>query len=207
MIVKDTGGGTFEQAPAGTHIARCIKLIDIGTHTNEYQGQTNVRRQVIIGWELPEELLQTGDYAGQPFALSRFYTMSLSEKANLRKDLAAWRGRDFTTEELAGFDLKNILGAPCMLSVIHNEQDRAKVNSVMALPKKTKAPKQVNETVYFSLEPEEFDQSMFDSFSKKMQAMIADSPEYELIKSTPVMEEFPRDDETPWDDDDSSIPF
>jgi hypothetical protein len=35
----------------------------------------------------------------------------------------AWRGREFTPEELKGFHLKNILGAWCMISVVHNEND------------------------------------------------------------------------------------
>ena len=49
MIVSDSGGGgTFEQAPVGAHVARCISLVDIGTHHGEYEGVANVRHQVIV---------------------------------------------------------------------------------------------------------------------------------------------------------------
>ena len=93
MIASDNGGGgTFEQAPVGAHPARCIKLIDIGTHHGEYEGVPNVRHQIIVGWELPGELIQTGDYAGQPFTVSEFYTLSLGEKSKLRPMLESWRG-------------------------------------------------------------------------------------------------------------------
>ena len=36
---SDTGGGDFQQSPAGSHIARCVKLTDLGTQTGEYEGK------------------------------------------------------------------------------------------------------------------------------------------------------------------------
>lgn len=179
MIVKDSGGGSFEQAPVGTHAARCHKLIDIGTTEQEFNGEVKKRHQIIIGWELPTELMTSGEFAGQPFTVSGFYTLSLHEKANLRNILKNWRGRDFTDEELKGFDLKSILGAPCMLSVTSNDKGRAEVGGVMALPKGMQVPEAMNPPTYFSLDT--FDQAVFDSFSEKMQALIAKSDEYKSL--------------------------
>jgi hypothetical protein len=179
MQFKDSGGGDFEQPPIGTHVARCVKMIDIGTQKGEYQGLATFKRQVIIGWELPNELMTTGELAGKPFGVSKFYTASLSEKANLRQDLKNWRGRDFTPEELGGFDAKNILGKPCMLSLTATDKGRIKVTGVMALPKGTQVPDQVNPTLYFSLEDGEFDQAVFDSLSDGYKKMITVSPEYQ----------------------------
>lgn len=176
MYLKDSGGGDFEQPPVGTHIARCVKVIDIGTQKGEFQGKATFKRQVIIGWELPDELMTEGNYAGQPFVVSRFYTASLSEKANLRKDLANWRGRDFTEQELAGFHAKKILSTGCMLSLTLNDKGKVRVTGVMALPKGTKMPPQVNPNVYFSLD--EYDQEAFDSLSEGYQKFIKASPEY-----------------------------
>lgn len=180
MQWSDTGGGDFEQPPIGSHAARCVKVIDIGTQKGEYQGQPTYKRQVIIAWELPTELISTGDFKGKPFLVSKFYTASLSEKANLRKDLANWRGRDFTAEELSGFDSKNILGKACMLSVIHNDKKKARVSGVMQIPKGLPVPDQVNETVFFSLE--NFDQKVYDSLSDGYKRMIELSPEYQHLK-------------------------
>ncbi|MDE2020588.1 MAG: hypothetical protein KGJ13_09660 [Patescibacteria group bacterium] len=175
----DTGGGDFEQAPIGTHPARCVKIIDIGTQKGEYQGQANFRRQVIIGWELPNELMTEGDGKGKPFVVSKFYTASLGEKANLRRDLQNWRGREFTTEELAGFHAKNILGKTCMLSLTANDKGKTRVTGVMALPKGMTVPEQVNTSVYFSLD--EFNREVFEGLSKGYQKFITASPEYQQI--------------------------
>jgi hypothetical protein len=85
MKWSDSGGGKeFEAAPIGNHVGRCIGLIDIGTQQGEYQGKTTHARKVVVRWELPNELISEGDWAGKPFVVSKFYTASLSEKANLR---------------------------------------------------------------------------------------------------------------------------
>lgn len=186
MKWADNGGGTFEQPPTGTHVGICVKIIDIGTQKGEYQGQANIRRQCIIGWELPNELMTEGDYAGKPFTVSKFYTASLGEKANLRKDLANWRGRDFTEEELKGFESKAILGKACMLSLTPNEKGKTRVTAVMALPKGTPVPKAANPVVYLSLEKSEFDQAVFDALSDGYKKLITVSPEYRHIVNPPA---------------------
>ena len=184
MIVSDSGGGgTFEQAPVGAHVARCIGLVDIGTHHGEYEGVANVRHQVIVRWELPNEKIASGDYAGEPFAVSEFYTLSLGEKANLRKVLTSWRGKEFTDDELKGFDLKSILNKPCMVQVGRNKKDRAKVQAVMSLPKGMVVPDQVNPGVYFSLS--EFDQGVFDSLSDGIRGLVEKSDEWAVRNGTP----------------------
>lgn len=203
MFISDNGNsGTFEQPPIGTHLARCIRLIDIGTHKNEYQGQVNFKRQVIVGWELPNELMASGDYAGKPFTCSKFYTASLNEKSALRADLKNWRTRDFAEDELRRFDLRTILGKVCMVSLTHTDKGKAKVTGVMAAPRGMEAPAQVNETLYFSLEHDLFDKAVFDSLSDGYKRMIEVSPEYkQLTMPAPVQQQ---DDAPAFDDD---IPF
>lgn len=180
MKWADNGGGDFEQAPIGTHIARCVKIIDIGTQKGEYQGKVNIRRQCIVGWELPNELMTEGDYKGKPFVVSRFYTASLGEKANLRKDLENWRGRAFTEQELMGFESKNILDKPCMLGIIHNDKGKARVSGVMAVPKGTPVPNRVNDLLYFSLD--DFDAKIYESLSEGYKKLIQASPEWAALQ-------------------------
>ena len=96
--------------------------------------------------------------------------------------LESWRGRPFTTEELGGFSLENVLGAPCMLSVIHKPSKDgtkvyANVGSVMALPKGMEAPELVNPAVKFDIG--EFDQKVFDELSSYVQKKILMSKELE----------------------------
>ncbi len=200
MEWRDSGGGEFEQPPVGTEIGRCIKIIDIGTQKGEYQGKATFKRQVIIGWELPNALMTEGDHAGKPFTVSRFYTASLSEKANLRKDLENWRGRAFSDQELKGFSAKNILGKPCMLSLTANDKGKVRVTGVMAAPKGMPIPDQINQPVYFSLD--EFDPNVLEKLSEGYKKFIKASPEYSDIatgRSTRIIDSA--------QEEDADIPF
>jgi len=179
MKWQSSGGGDYEQPPVGTHVARCIKIIDIGTQRGEYQGKATSKRQCIIGWELPTELMTEGEHAGKPFYVSKFYTASLGEKANLRKDLENWRGRAFSDQELGGFESRNILGKPCMLSLTTNDKGKVRVTGVMAAPKGMSIPEQINPSTYFSLD--EFDPQAFEALSDGIKKMVAASPEYQSI--------------------------
>lgn len=191
MILSDSGSTSFAQPPTGTHAGRCISIIDLGTQRTTYEGEAQIKRQVILRWELSNELMQDGENKGKPFTVSRFYTASLHEKAGLRKDLASWRGRDFTPEELKGFDLKSILGKPCMLAVGLSEKGKAKVTSVMGLPKGMVVPDQFNASFHFTLDAGDYKESAFESLSKGFKEMVQASPEYQAIqrkKSQPYQE-------------------
>jgi hypothetical protein len=179
---QETGGGDFKQAPQGTHFARCIKLVDIGTQHGEYQGEPTVRNQVIVQWELPNETMEI-DGQSKPLIVSKFYTNSLSEKANLRKDLESWRARAFTTEELMKFDLQKILGAPAMLTIVHNEKGKAQVKGVAALPKGTTIPEAFNKPDSFWID--EFDDNKFTALPEGFRKLIVQSDEYKAAFTPP----------------------
>jgi len=135
LTVSESGGAGFDPVPAGTYPAVCYEMVDLGEQFSErFQ---NSSRQVLIGWQIPSETI-TIDGEEKPRVVSKQYTLSLNTKARLRSDLVSWRGRDFTDQELKGFDLKNIVGKPCMVSVIHkdsNGKTYANVSGVLALPK------------------------------------------------------------------------
>lgn len=48
MIVSDTGGAAFTPCPAGSYLARCVRLVDLGTQTTDYQGETKTARKVLL---------------------------------------------------------------------------------------------------------------------------------------------------------------
>lgn len=197
---SDTGGGNFTPAPVGTHVARCFRIIDIGTQHGEYKGEPTRRSQVIVAWELPDELIEI-EGEMRPVTTSRFYTNSLGEKANLRRDLESWRGRTFTKEELQRFDLESILGKPCLLTIVGGENGKTKVSGVSGLPRNTICPEQVNPSFTFWLD--EWDQDKFDDLSDGLKKLIEKSEEYpEITSGTYGREPEPRADFT--DDD---IPF
>jgi hypothetical protein len=124
----------FEKAPVGMQQAVCAFVHDIGTQVSEYQGKTNIHRQVIISWELAEKMT-TGENEGKPFMVSKYYTLSLNEKARLRKDLESWRGKSFSENDLDGFDLEKLVGVNCFLNITATENDKRKITAITPLAK------------------------------------------------------------------------
>jgi len=138
IYVKDPGDGDFKPAPEGQHRATCCDVRDLGMVESTFGGKTRSRHCVLIGWQLASCMED-----GRPFFIARRYTASLHRKANLRKDLEAWRGKRFSEKELERFDLESVIGAGALLQVVHNERDGttyANVNVVMALPEGMEAP-------------------------------------------------------------------
>jgi len=83
------------------------------------QSQWGESHQVSIRWQLEEN----DPKSGKPYMVQMRARLSLHEKSKLRPMLEAWRGKKFSQEELAGFDLEKLIGANCQLQVIHNIAD------------------------------------------------------------------------------------
>jgi hypothetical protein len=179
-LIAREEGGNFEMVAEDTYIARCYRVLDLGTHHDE-KWDKDVHK-VTISWELPTALMETGDYAGKPFSIHNRYTLSLADRAILRKDLEAWRGKAFTEEELSGFDVSKLLGATCMINVVHSADGKyANISSIMKLPKGMECPDAVNEALFLDLD--NFDQAVFDKLHEKVQDFIKKSQEYEQIEA------------------------
>ena len=57
MKLTDTGRGVdFDPCPAGNHIARCVRVIDLGTSENDYFGKISMKHELFVMWELPHEM-------------------------------------------------------------------------------------------------------------------------------------------------------
>lgn len=175
-----------ELIPSGNYIARCYQMIHIGTVQEMIMGELKTLNKVRIGWELPEELKVFNPEKGeQPCVISKEYTLSMNEKANLRKMLASWRGKDFDTQEADCFDITKLLGVPCMLNIIHkpSKKDPTKIyeeiGSVSPLPKSGKCPKQINPTLLLSYD--DWNQKTFDSLPDFIKQKMQGSAEYKQM--------------------------
>jgi hypothetical protein len=144
--------------PAGMHVATCYYVVDVGTHHFTWQGDEKTTRKVYLGFEVHGERMTIPAKDGEPEkdlprAISQDYTISLDKKSNLRKTLDSWRGKPFTPEELKGFDLQNILGAPCMLNLAHSVCGQyANIIGVVPMMKGMPTPDQENPTLEFSVD-------------------------------------------------------
>lgn len=148
MIVKNEGNSEIKQLDPGVYTGIASAIIDIGVQENSLYGK--MQRKVMIVWNIVGETVKINDEE-KPRVISKEYTMSLSEKSTLRRDLQAWRGKTFTAEELQGFDLKNILNVPCQLQI--NQDDKngktyTVIAAIMAIPKGMKVEKLENTYVF-----------------------------------------------------------
>jgi hypothetical protein len=175
-LIAKNEGGNFEMTPEGVHIARCYRMVDLGTQESEWQGTKKKAHKIMISWELLGEDRMAD---GNTFTISKRYTLSLHEKAQLRGDLEAWRGRAFSPEEEAQFDVTKVLGAYCMLNIVHettNGKTYANIASIMPLPKGMPKPPSPNEAYVFDLDNP--DMEIFERFGDKLKATIMAAPEW-----------------------------
>lgn len=182
MMVSEAATGTFTPCPAGSYLARCVRLVDIGTVQTDYQGEAKTAHKVLMAFEVLDTDTRRDD--GEPFVLSKRYTLSLHEKAALRKELASWRGRDFTPEELKGFDLRNVLGKECFISVVETTKgDRtfSNIASIMKPPKGMQAPAGIEPLLYWDMSASNPDWQAFHQLHPKLIEQITASPEYQRL--------------------------
>lgn len=198
----------FEEPPEGSHAARCYRVVDLGTQEVEWEGKIKHQHKVLIGWELHcDERMQDG----RPFSISKRYTLSSSDKGNFRKDLEAWRGKRFEDSDFGpgGFNIKNLINVPCLLSLARSEKGGKSYTNVVAImkpPKGMEIPALENETVFLSLEKSDWNAEVFGKLSDGLKETIRKSPEFaELTPPDRPVADNAR--ATSRDDLDSDIPF
>ena len=185
MIIKrgfTSDDGNFTPIEAGMHTCVCYGIIDVGIQENKFDAGKESHRVVIL-WET-QELLETKDGIKKPRILTCEYTLSLNERSTLFAMLTGWRGKPFTDEELEGFDLKQILGKPCLINVQHhvskaNGRIYARVSGVSPLLKGMAAPKQILDTIYFTLDKDGLNK--LDTLPSCWQRKIQESKTYKLL--------------------------
>jgi hypothetical protein len=186
FYVEDKGGD-FERCPPGAHLARCYRVIDLGNQKSEYMGQVKYLHKIMIRWEIHSshdngEPIKMKD--GRPFSVHKNYTLSWSEKANLRIDLQSWRGKQFVEEETRRFDLKTLLNVWCMLNVIDAVGKDGKtynnIKGITPVPSSIKQiglPAPVNKNEFFMISDP--DMVMFETFSENLKKKITSSPQWQ----------------------------
>ena len=133
MAIVAKAGASFEVCPAGSYSAVCCDIVDLGLVEITYSGRVRKQHKVRVIWQVDEK-----NSGGNRFQVSKRYTLSLHEKAALRKDLESWRGVPFSEEQLSGWDIEAVLNIPCMVSIVQNAANGnvyANVTAIMRLPK------------------------------------------------------------------------
>jgi len=171
----------------GTYVARCYQMIHIGTVEETILGDTKTLNKVRIGWELPTELKVFKEEDGpKPLVISKEYTLSLHEKSALRKDLKSWRGKDFTPDQAQQFDITNLIGAACLITITHKpSKDGTKhyeeIASISNVVKGMEVPEAINKPLI--LEYDNWSEETFNSLPNFIKDKIATSIEYNHMRN------------------------
>lgn len=202
-----------ELVPAGNYIARCFSMIHIGTVPENIMGEMKKINKVRLTWELPTEMRSfKEDEPEKPLTISQEFTLSMNEKANLRKFLESWRGKGFTEDEANDFDITKLLGVPCMLSVIHKTTKKGReydlISGVATLPKGTECPRQINSNFEFNYD-DKFDNQILEQFPDFIKDRIKNSDEFKkiLMPENTDIEEQSENDNSDLNPDNDDLPF
>ncbi len=167
--------GDFKLVAAGTHVAVCNMVVDIGMQETGF----GTKHQIYIRWELPNERLEyekDGVQKEGPMSIGRFFTASMNEKATLRVTIESWFSKKFPNDQIAeDFDVAKLVGRACQLSVVHSEKNgktHANISAVTSLPKGVIAPKAENPLIVYGVGHEGSLKQLPEWIVKKLGAMV-----------------------------------
>ena len=141
VIEAKQTGQQFEPHPEGQYAVRCVDVIDLGEKLEQFPGSPErlVHKCAIV--------FQSGEAneTGRLHEVSAEMTVSMHEKATLRKLLEDWRGKSYTDEQArAGVPVHKLCGQPALLNVEHKQSGSgrtyAKIHGITPLPKGMAAP-------------------------------------------------------------------
>lgn len=190
-ILATSDGTPRELTPEGTYLGRCVEMVEIGIVPDSYEGKEKFSPKIRIGWELPEELKVYKDgEAPKPTMVYEEYTLFMGDKANLRKTLTSWRGKAFTEDEAKSFNVAKLLGATCLINIIHKPSTKdpskvyEKIASVSPILKSMTAPAQI--TPFKILSFKNWSQETFDALPEFVRKKIETSEQYKkMFSATP----------------------
>lgn len=191
IVAKESSGAKFELCPIGSHVARCYRMVELGTCNENFGTESKTRNKIWLDFETPLETFVFDEAKGaQPFSVSKEYALSFGvhpqtgQKATLRSHLEGWRGKNYTEEEAKqGVDVSKLVGQPCMIAVGHKETKSGnKYNEITGISKLTKGltcPPAVNPLQVLSYDA--WDQNIFDSLPSFIQEKMKTTPEYKQL--------------------------
>ena len=175
MKIKDRAKPKVPPVEPGVYMAVCIGFIDLGEQYSE-MFKTYANKGMYV-WELPGETIEI-DGETKPRQLSKEFTISASNKSNLRKFIESWNGKSYSDEEFMEFDLFEQIGKACQLNVVLNEtKEYANVDNLMPIPRGFPAP--TTNTPFVRWDMEKWDDEVFASIPEWIQEKIKKSTQYQ----------------------------
>ncbi len=184
----------FKKPPAvlpqeGMHPARVYNVIHLGTQKITYMGETQLKNQIRVDFEIPTETHVFNPEKGeQPLSVKKTYNISengnMSTQSNLFKDMK--NAKVFTEEARFDFDAeKDLLGQEFMINVTYSKcGNYANISSVNPMPKGQTCLPAVNPQKYFFMgfenKKEDFDEEAFANLTEYQQKQIKETMQYKM---------------------------
>lgn len=114
-LVAKGSDSKFKPHPEGQFVAQCVDAIDLGERVEEFAGKPKkLAHKCALVFRTGEKNAETGEYID----IGREFTVSMGEKANLRKFLESWRGKKYTPDQIEkGVPLHKMAGNWALITV------------------------------------------------------------------------------------------
>lgn len=122
----------------GQFVAQCVDTIDLGEHVHAFAGDDSyIEQKCALVFRTGEKNAETGEYID----VNQEFTVSMSEKAKLRKFLEQWRGKAYTPDQIkAGVPLEKLTGNQGLLTIAQRQNKAgtrtyAEIKACVGIPK------------------------------------------------------------------------
>ena len=167
----------FEILSSGTHRAVCSQIVGIGMQETEWQGVISEKQRIKLRFEVPDERVtwetSDGESKEGPKIIWLTCTFSMHKNARLRKFIQSWLGIALGDKEAYDFDVDQMLGKACLISVVHNDwqgKTYANIDSISPLMRGMDVP--VIEGESFCFDPYHHTPEEFDRLPEWLQELV-----------------------------------
>lgn len=132
-----TGESKFLPHPIGQFVAQCVDAIDLGEKVEDYPGMPEkLTQKCALVFRTGEKNPQNGEFID----VAQEFTVSMNEKANLRKALESWRGQAYSEAQCVdGVPLHKLAGSWALIGVAQKTSKKGRVyavvQSIVGVPK------------------------------------------------------------------------
>ena len=136
-VTAKSSDAKFAPHPEGQFVAVCADVIDLGEKVDDYPGKPpKLSPKCVLVFRTGELNPDTGEYSD----VAQEYTVSMGEKANLRKALESWRGKPYTQDQAdEGVPVDKLVGNGALIGVAHKVSGKkrtyAVIQSIVGVPK------------------------------------------------------------------------
>jgi len=173
MKVTAGGGKQVDPIGEGTVMARVLSVVTLGEH--QYHSQYPEKgdcNKVMVTVELPTETMEV-EGKDIPRLLSKTENVYLNEKANLYKVIKAL---DPTADLGKGYDLSDMIGKPCMVTIGTTSGNKDKITAWTAPMKGMDVPELANESLLFDFyDP---NQEVYDKLMEWVKGELKDATNF-----------------------------